>query len=308
MLAAALWQVVRLDALGGIDPSTVNRYRLALRAGADVSATMESIAEYRRALVLGASPMSLNALRNVLDARMKSLDLMFGPSGAASSLDTENDWATSQKAWAVLRNAPPGPSAMPLFSPLTNGMVSLLNDCDNGSGWNYDSNAASQNLSFVWFGQVPDAYEDVSRSWVQSELAVRRGGMPLKDRLIFSSTLGGVRNWFDLSGDNVPTYAATLGQLMPEHAKEFATLGPLADRYASTGTAYYKLLHDNVLYEDRPTLDPARIAATALPALRASRVLGYQISFALSELIAQRAQVYNTRKIYIYAVILIGAL
>ncbi len=308
LLAGAVWQVSRLDSLGGIDSATFDRYRLAMRGGADVLATSEMLADYRRALVLGAPPMELRALRDVMGSRMQALDVLFGPGGSISSLGTGTDWSAARKAWEKVRAAPPGARSLPLFTPLANALFNLMTDCDNGSGMNYDSNATAQNLAFVWFQAVPDAYETVQRSWVQAELAVRQGGMPLKERLAFSSTLGGLRGDFDLSAYTIPADVAVLSAMMPAHAKTFALLPKLADRYGAAGTAYYQLMRDHVLYEVRPTLAPARIAAAARPALVATRDLGYRMTFALDALSRQRLAVYNQRKIYLYAVLLIGAL
>ena len=39
LLGVVFWQISRLDALGGLSPTQVNRDRVALRAAADVTAT-----------------------------------------------------------------------------------------------------------------------------------------------------------------------------------------------------------------------------------------------------------------------------
>src|SRR5579862_1032511 len=83
LLAVVLWQIVRLDAMGGIDPTALDRDRLAMRVAADVMATSDAVAQYRRVVFMNAEPMEVRALRNVVAARMQALGVLFGPGGEA---------------------------------------------------------------------------------------------------------------------------------------------------------------------------------------------------------------------------------
>src|SRR6185312_5318415 len=78
LLGVVFWQISRLDAFGGLSPSQLDKDRRAIRAAADISATWEAISDFRESVVLGDTPMRTLALRNVIDARMRALDVLFG--------------------------------------------------------------------------------------------------------------------------------------------------------------------------------------------------------------------------------------
>src|SRR5215469_10030264 len=149
LLAFVLWQANRLDTLGGLDPSSLDKYRLALNAGADIIATEEAIADYRNAIVLGATPMETRARRDVITARMASLDVLFGRNGTASAFDSGSDWPASEKTWNKILGSAPGLDVVPLFKDLTDHFENLLANAENNSGLNYDANKPTQDLGGV---------------------------------------------------------------------------------------------------------------------------------------------------------------
>ncbi len=307
LLGVVFWQISRLDALGGLSPTQLDRDRLALRAAADLTATWDTVADFRQSLVLGDSPMRTAALRSVIDARMRSLDVLFGKAGAASEFDPNGDWAASQKAWADVRKAPPGADAMQLFSTLSRHIDALIDDLNNGSGLNYD-NPPTQNVAQIVFTFAPEGADFLRSAVVRSIVAVRNGGMTLRERLAFASAVGTVQSDYDLSGNDIPGVVNTFKTLVPARAKQFDSIAPLAKRYESAGREAYKLLSSQVLYKDRPTIDPKKIDATAAPALAASRELLFQLSRGMDAMVVERARVYNEKRTYSYVALLLGAL
>jgi diguanylate cyclase (GGDEF)-like protein/PAS domain S-box-containing protein len=308
LLGVVFWQISRLDAMGGLSPSAVDKDRLAIRAGADLTATWEAISDFRQSLVLGDTTMRTRALQSAIDARMRALDVLFRKNGPAADYDTGSDWPAAQKAWAVLRSSPPGAVALPKFVNLSRHIDALLFNLDNNSGLNYD-NAATQNMALIIFSNAPEGYERLQRSKVMAELAVRNRGMTLQERLSFSGALGTVQGDYDLSSQNDPPgIVHMLSTLMPARAKEFATIIPLAKTYEATGKAAYKLLYNQVLFRDRPTLDPAVIDETVRPALRAAQIVGYRLSRYTDDMVVERGRIYNERRNYFYVALLLGAL
>src|SRR5690348_3291472 len=93
LLGVVFWQISRLDALGGLSPTQLDKDRIALRAAADLTATWDAVSDFRQSLVLGDAPMRTNALRGVIDARMRALEVLFGKTGPAADLDSSGDWA-----------------------------------------------------------------------------------------------------------------------------------------------------------------------------------------------------------------------
>ena len=307
LLGVVFWQISRLDALGGINPTALDRDRLALRAGADLTATWDAMGDFRESLVLGDAPMRTQALRSVLDARMRALDVLFGKTGAASEFDSNGDWAGAQKAWAVLRKAPPGSASITLVGRLSRRLDNLLNSIDNASGLNYDTQQ-TQNVAQVVFILAPEAADFLRSAVVRATLAVRNGGMTLRERLAFSSTLGTVQGDFDLSGNDIPGVVNMLNHLVPGQTQQFVTIPPLARRYESTGRDISKLLSSAVLFKDRPTVDPKLVQATAQPALLASRELLYRLSHAMDAMLLERGRIWNERRNYFYVALLLGGL
>ena len=308
LLVAVLWQISRLDALGGISPQTLDRFRLALTAGADTTATWEAISDFRRELVTRQPPVRVRALRDVVDARMVALGVLFNKGGPASAFDNIGDWPAAQKAWRIARNAPPDKSAFPMFVDLSRHIDSLIYSCFNSSGINYDSNVVSQDVGQVVFSQAPEGYDRVQRAAVQAEVALHEGSMTLPERLAFASGLGTVQADFDLTQNDIPGKIAVASQIVPSRAKEFAALLPLSDEFVAQGKAFYKLLNDRVLNQEHPTLDPKLVAASAAPTLRAAQRFGYASARMLAAVIEERGRVYNERRIYMYVALLLGAL
>src|SRR6185312_6159710 len=307
LLGLVFWQISRLDAFGGLSPSAMERDRLAVRAGGDLAATWEAISDFRTSLVLGDIPMRTDALRSVIDSRMRALDVLFGKGGPAADFDSDGDWPDAQKAWATLRKAGGGPSALPLFVVLSRHIDSLLYDLDGNSGLNYD-NAATQNLAQVVFEFTPEASDRVHRAVVQAVLAIRNGGMSLKERLAFSGAVNGVQSDFDLSSNDIPGVVKMLTTLMPARAKEFAEILPLAKRYEAAGKPIYKLLYDQVLFRVRPTIDPKVMDAAAAPAVLAAQELTFRLFRATDAMVVERGRIYNERRTYLYVALLLGAL
>ncbi|MBV8655947.1 MAG: diguanylate cyclase, partial [Candidatus Eremiobacteraeota bacterium] len=308
LLVGVLWQISRLDALGGISPQTLDRFRLALTAGADTTATWEAISDFRRELVTRQPPVRVRALRDVVDARMVALGVLFNKGGPASAFDNIGDWPAAQKAWRIARNAPPDKSAFPMFVDLSRHIDSLIYSCFNSSGINYDSNVVSQDVGQVVFSQAPEGYDRVQRAAVQAEVALHEGSMTLPERLAFASGLGTVQADFDLTQNDIPGKIAVASQIVPSRAKEFAALLPLSDEFVAQGKAFYKLLNDRVLNQEHPTLDPKLVAASAAPTLRAAQRFGYASARMLAAVIEERGRVYNERRIYMYVALLLGAL
>jgi diguanylate cyclase (GGDEF)-like protein/PAS domain S-box-containing protein len=308
LLAAVFWQIARLDALGGLSPTQLDHDRLALRAGADLLATWDAIADFRQSLVLGDAPMRTNALRGVIDARMRALDVLFGKAGPAADFDTNGDWNGAQKAWAAVRNAPPGEGGMPEFTKLSRYVDSLIFDLDNGSGLNFD-NQQTQNIAEIVFSFAPEGADRLRQLVLLSALAVREGGLTLRERLSFYGALNGIQNDFDLSASDIPDgVVRMLTTLMPERAQEWAQLVPLAQRYQAAGNNVYKPLYNQVLFKKRPTIDPKVVDALAQPALIASQEVLYRFARATDAMVVERGRIYNERRMYLYVALLLGAL
>jgi len=308
LLVVVLWQVNHLSALGGLDPAAHDRDKLAMSSAADLKATWQSLGDYLNAVVLGATPMQTRALRNVVDARLVALDVLFGKNGTVASFDSAGDWPAIQSGWEKLRNAPPGRSALAPYRTIQTHIDNLINNADNNSGLNYDSNSTTQNLAGIVFITAPEGYDGIVRSRVAAIAAVRANGMALRDRLGFSSALGTVDASSDLSTDDPPGAVKALTKLVPDRAREWAQFARLATQFTDTYKTYHDLLHENVLYQDHPTLDPKRIEAAAKPALFATENFDYAATRALDTMLTERATIYNQRRVYIYVALLIGAL
>ncbi|HZY98372.1 MAG TPA: EAL domain-containing protein [Candidatus Baltobacteraceae bacterium] len=307
LLGVVFWQISQLDALGGLSPAALDRDQLALRAASDLSATWDAVDDFRDSLVLGDAPMRTQALRSVIDARMRALDVLFGKTGPAAEFDPNGDWATAQKAWSALRKAPPGELGMPLFNKLAHSLDSLIFDLNNGSGLNYDTQQ-TQNIADIVFNLGPEGADRLRRLVLMSTLAVREGGLKLQERLSFYGALGTMQGDFDLSQSDVPNVLKMLTTLMPARAKQWQDLVPLAKRYEAAGKSVYKPLYNEVLFKSRPTIDPKALQAVAQPALTASRDLSYQVSRATGAMVARRGEIYNQRRTYFYVALLLGGL
>jgi diguanylate cyclase (GGDEF)-like protein/PAS domain S-box-containing protein len=304
LLAGVLWQVFRLESFGGLDPSAAARYRVAMRSGADVMATLEAVADYRHAYFLGGTPMQVRALRNVVGARMKALGLLFDADGQAHGLDSGHDWPAATKAWNALEKRPIGSENA--FRPLTLHLENLIFSCDNNSGLNYDSNAATQNLAGIVFINIPTGYEAVERSQVRANIAMRRGGMSLRERLAFNNAIGTVDAEFDLTGSDLPGAVQAIQTLVPG-PNRFAGLPADGNAFVKAGSRYYHLMRNQVLFADRPHVDPNLIRARADDAIATARRLEYGAISALQTIVSQRERIFNQRKQYVYIAILVTA-
>lgn len=294
-LGLLLWQISQLN--GGLSPTAVDRYRLAVRAADELTPAWEKVSDFRRSLVLGNAPPR-PALRREIDARMRALDALFGAGGPAAAFDTGHDWPAAQKAWAAVRAAPPGSSALPLFLTLSRHIDMLLFNCDNASGLNYD-NPYTQNLAQVVFNLVPEGYDRVQRAVVEATLAVRNGGMSLRERLAFSGTLLTIQGDYDLSQDDVPGVARMLSRIMPSRAPQFAEIVPLEKTYESDGKAAYKLLYSRILLRERPTLDSKIVDSKATSALGAAQQIRYTLSRDIEAMAVVRGAMYGRRRLLV---------
>ncbi len=307
LLAGIVWHIFRLDKLAALDPGLLEREKLAMHDASALVDTWEHIAAYRRAFVLGDAPEIITGLRRGVDGRMRSLNVTFNRHQPSRAWDTGNDWPAARKAWTVARNAPATPAAIPLFTEMYKHFYQLLDSVDNNSGLNYDPSAATQNLGQLVFQTAPDEYENVARAALQSTSAVRSGGMQLRDRVDLTASLFEIQSDYDISPEDMPGSVKTLSQLMPDRAGTFSPLLPLAREFMDTGKAFYTLLDEQVLYQERPELAPASIAAVAEPALVTSHQLEHDSYEALTTLLAERARIFAERRTYVYFALLVTA-
>ncbi|MBV8149048.1 MAG: GGDEF domain-containing protein [Candidatus Eremiobacteraeota bacterium] len=299
LLSTILWEISRLDALGGLDPGALSRERIAMRDAADMIAAWEAIARYRRSLVLGQGPSQTRVLRRIADARMRTLKAVFAKHAISRSWDTDGDWPEALKGWRIARTAAPSAGVLTLFTNVYNHFYALLNSVNNNSGLNYDPAATAQNLGQVVFQVAPDEQENVERSTLQARAAVN-GGMGLRQRLDLASSLNEIQSNYNLSVYDFPGAVKYLGQLMPARADEFAALIATSKAFTRSGKAYYSLLSEKVLYREAPTLSPSAVDTAAWPAWYSARTLGARSYAALSSLLAERGRVFGRRRLFVY--------
>lgn len=306
LLAGIVWHIFSLDRLAALDPGLLEREKIAMHDASALVDTWEHVAAYRRAFVLGDAPEIITGLRRGVDGRMRSLNITFDRRQPSRVWDTNNDWPAARKAWTIARNAPATPAAIPLFSDMYKHFYQLLDSVDNNSGLNYDPSAATQNLGQLVFQTAPDEYENVARATLQSTSAVRTG-MPLRERVELAASLFEIQSDYDISPEDMPGSVKTLSQLMPDRAGTFSPLLPLAREFTDTGKAFDTILDEQVLYQERPELSPASIAAVAEPALVTSHQLEHDTYAALTTLLAERARIFAERRTYVYFALLITA-
>jgi diguanylate cyclase (GGDEF)-like protein/PAS domain S-box-containing protein len=308
LFALVLWQIVRLDAFVGLDPSAVGQYRLGLSTRSDVMATIEAVAQYRRVAVLGGSPMQVTALRDVVEARMRALNVLFSGNGVASGLNAGGDWQATRSSWQRLRAKPDTDVTLADFRDVTRQLGNMLNDCLNLSRINYDPNSASQILAGDLFVSVPFTYEAVERTLVSSLVAKRTGQMSLKDRLALVTSLQSIQTNQDLSSaGSYQDALRDLAVLDRGNAAQYATLVGTGDRFMRAATAYYKLLNNGVLYEDHPTFNAQELIARASDSSEASHRLGFELTNVLTTSLDRRAEIFNQRRVLMYIAFLLGA-
>jgi diguanylate cyclase (GGDEF)-like protein/PAS domain S-box-containing protein len=308
LLVGILWEISQLNALEGLEPGLLARERIAVRDAAQMIAAWDTIAAYRRALVLGDDAGRTTALRRAADRRMNGLRAVFSKHAASTVWDTGEDWQGARKAWSVARNAPASGAALPLFTDVYTHIYTLLNAINNNSGLNYDPSATAQNLGQLVFQVAPDEQENVDRAALQAREAVYNGGMLLRERLDLASSLNEIQSDYNLSAYDIPGSVTYLSKLLPAHKNEFAALIPIAAKFTRSGKAYYALLSEQVLYRETPALSAAVIEDAAAPAHSSARALGTLSYAALSAQLAERGRVFDLRQRFVYLAFAAAAL
>jgi diguanylate cyclase (GGDEF)-like protein len=306
VLAVVLMQAARLDRFGGLDPTTRDSERLALRTSNDLNDTAEAVSLYRYAVVSGHPASEIRTYRNDIDARVQRLDAAY-TTGSAATFDTDRVWSKVENAWARARKPASIDATVRASNAVTQALEAMVSENLNYSNLNYDTNQSAQDLADLSMTAPSVMYENVARAQILTELAVARGGMPLPERMRLSGSLNGIRVGADISTDQVPKIVESLTMLMPGEAARIAALAPLSDAFSSTAAAYRDLLAGRVLLEPRPTLPRSANAAVASPALQASHDLRISAAGLLRDSIERRSAVYDQRKVYIYIALLVGA-
>lgn len=308
LLAVVLWQVYTLGLIGGIDPVTLHKEHLGMRAAADTMATLQAVASYRRALATQAAPMEIAALRGVVAARMRALGVLY-ERGPYAFLDSAGDWNKAKTAWAKARTAPPGMPGIASVTAVARHLADLIGDTENNSGLNFDPQPETQNLASLPYIDIPYGYEQVARTRAIALAALANGGMSLPTRLAFASATEAIKGNFDLSGSSgVPLgeITAFFSKLLPARAAQIRQLLPLGKEYTSAGLAYQKLIAGKVLYQQRPEVDPALLNARADAALAATRRLVYAATQVVALVLNDRGRIYLQRQRYVYAAVVLG--
>jgi diguanylate cyclase (GGDEF)-like protein/PAS domain S-box-containing protein len=308
LLAFALWQVYRLGRTGGLDPRTVAKERIALRAGADTTATLYAIASFRDVASLGAPPMAVRALRSAVDARMRSLAVLFDR-GPAAFLDPGHDFDKTEALWIKARRQTGWNSIEPLRATTFN-LMNVLADCQTNSGFAFDQLPSVQNFALLAYQLVPPGYEMTARMRVVSELAQRTGGMTLPQRISLASAVEAAKANFDLAyqGVDLAGIAREFSRIAPDRAALFRRLVPVGNSWSRNGKQFAALIGKQVLPVERPSLSPERIDRLADAILAQTRLFGSQVMQALAATVDARARLYVVRRAYVYASLLLGIL
>lgn len=307
LLGFMLWQISQLNRQGGLDSLTLQRERLAVSMTDRVLALERSLAAYRQAVVLDASPASASALRSDVQRQLNALSYEFH-NGEAAQLGVQNHWDDVVSAWHTAVRAKPGGASIEPVTDVLRKCSDVMSSMEDNSNLTYDPSLVAQNLADVIVNGTPIALEAISRSQVITDLATKNGSMSLKQRLMLANTVSALRSLFDLSGDIVPSVTQGLGELLPERTARYAKLPQLAVDVNFTGTKYRELLSQHVLLEQAPTVSRASVDALAAQSTQKVDAMRSLAVEALDASLVRRGEIEALRNRYFYLAFIVGAI